>query len=163
MAIGRPSGWYFHLNAVPNRRSAADGEGQSKIMKVLTWVIVMIVSCFLNPLQGQAQQADPFAIEQIRCSALAAAIEGIPTGDYLDQQAVPGYFTELRRHKPMYNKCMAACERADVNSTCVQKLALRFGVAARFKRLLESSAEDSIKELEGRVREEEKRAKNVTK
>ena len=64
----------------------------------------------LSTFQAHAQtQVDPFELAQLTCAALVAAVKKTPIPDYLDQSENPNFFVMLRRHEPLYNKCMAAC------------------------------------------------------
>jgi hypothetical protein len=90
-------------------------------------------------------------LHQLRCAALVAAVERVPTATYLDQRETPGYFTMLRRHKPLFNKCMAVCDVPGATVACaVQEQSA--SVAARYQQLLNASAEDSIAKARERLR-----------
>lgn len=117
------------------------------IAKSLIPIVVMLVA---GSCEAHAQ-GDSFEIAQLRCAALVAAIERVPTATYLDQRETPGYFTMLRRHKPLFSKCMAVCDVPGAAVACaVQEQ--NASVAARYQQLLNASAEDSIAKARERLR-----------
>lgn len=121
--------------------------------KLATLFIPAVVTLSACGSQAHAQ-VDFHELAQLRCAALVAAVERVPTADYLDQRERPGNFTMLRRHKPLYNKCMAVCDgagAAPVECSTLQQ-AQGAGVAARFQELLNKSADDSIANARERLR-----------
>jgi len=96
-------------------------------------------------------QGDPLIVAQLRCAALVAAVERVPTAQYLDQSEHPGYFTMLRRHKPLFNKCMAVCDVAGATPACALQQQSA-AVAARYQELLNASAQDAIATARERLR-----------
>jgi hypothetical protein len=116
-----------------------------KIILIPTVVTVIAAGC-----QAQAK-GDPLTIAQLRCAALVAAVEKVPTAQYLDQSEQPDYFTMLRRHKPLFNKCMAACDVAGATPACALQQQ-GAAVAARYQALLNASAQDAIANARERLR-----------
>jgi hypothetical protein len=96
-------------------------------------------------------QVDSLAIAQLRGAALVAAVERTPTADYLDQSEIPGYFTWLRRHKPLFGKCMAVCDIPGASPSCALQ-GQSPTIAARTQELLNRSAEDAITNARERLR-----------
>jgi hypothetical protein len=96
-------------------------------------------------------QGDSLAIAQLRCAALVAAVERVSVADYLDRLDAPGYFTMLRRHKPLFNRCMAACDVVGAPVSCALQQQSA-AVAARYQELLNKSAQDALAEGWNRLR-----------
>jgi hypothetical protein len=119
-------------------------------MKLATLLIPTAVTLTACGSQAHAQ-ADPLAVAQLRCAALVGAVERVPTAEYLDQSEKPGYFTMLRRHKPLFNKCMAVCDVAGATPACALQQQ-GAGVVARYHELLNSSAQDAIANARERLR-----------
>ena len=97
-----------------------------------------------------ARAQDQFVLAQLRCAALVAAVEKTLIPDYLDQSEAPGYFVMLRRHKPLYNRCMAACDVPNSMPSCALQ-GQSAAIAARYQQL-PKSAEDAIMNGQERLR-----------
>jgi hypothetical protein len=110
-------------------------------------VVMMLIAGSSEP----HAQGNSLEIAQLRCAALVAAVEKVPTATYLDQHETPGYFTMLRRHKPLFNKCMAVCDVPGATVACAVH-EQSASVAARYQQLLNASAEDSIAKARERLR-----------
>jgi hypothetical protein len=117
------------------------------LIKSLIAIVVMLVA---GSSEAHAQ-GDSLTIAQLRCAALVAAVERVPTATYLDQSETPGYFTMLRRHKPLYNKCMAVCDIPGATPACALQ-EQSASVAARYQQLLNAKAEDAIAKARERLR-----------
>ena len=99
--------------------------------------VLMACAAFSVPAAAQ-QHSKSLEVQQLRCSALVAAIEQIPSDGYLKQTDDPDYFAMLRRYKPIYKQCMAVCGGTDIDKTCVSDLAKSHGVVAQYQTLLEN-------------------------
>ena len=102
------------------------------------------MACAAFSVSAAAQRGNKsLEVQQLRCSALVAAIEQIPSDDYLKQIENPDYFATLRRHKPIYRQCVAVCGSTDIDKTCVSYLAKSYGVVAQYETLLEKLRSNS--------------------
>jgi hypothetical protein len=120
--------------------------------RIIFNIILIPTVVTLTAAGSQAQaQGDSLTIAQLRWAALVAAVEKVPTAQYLDQSEQSDYFTMLRRHKPLFNKCMAVCDVAGATPACAlqQQSAT---VAARYQALLNASAQDAIANARERLR-----------
>ena len=122
-------------------------------MKLATLLIPTVVTLTACGSHAHAQ-ADPHEVAQLRCAALVAAVERVPTAEYLDQSEKPGYFTILRRNKPLFNKCMAVCDVAGGPTPACAALQREqsAGVVARVNELLNASAQDALATARERLR-----------
>jgi len=118
--------------------------------RIVKSLISTILTLTAASSEGHAQ-GDSLTIAQLRCGALVAAVERIPTAEYLDQSERSDYFTMLRRHKPLFNKCMAVCDVPGATPTCALQQQ-NASVATRYQQLLNASAEDAIAKTRERLR-----------
>lgn len=128
------------------------GEWQREARALRIRVYLLSILILSATFQAHAQtQVDPFELAQLTCAALVAAVKKTPIPDYLDQSENPNFFVMLRRHEPLYNKCMAAC----AGPVFVRDCAIRGqppAVIARLQQILNSSAEDTIEKARERLR-----------
>src|SRR3954454_17161145 len=122
------------------------GEKRMKLATRLSFSAMLIVC------GSQAHtQSDSLAMAQLRCAALVATVERVPTAQYLEQSEKPGYFTTLRRNKPLYNQCMAVCDVASATPACALQQQST-SVATRYQELLNALAQDAIANVRERLR-----------